>query len=286
MRSTIIGFSVGVVVLLFAAQVFSQIPERTLFQPGSYAYGPSSQRALPGVSKTLVTVVTTQADVDAEVGVATTGDSDKTEWEKMFGKNDDVEMEFEILVADPAPVPYLAYYRCPVTHRIHIIPHQLGYEAAPDEFPRPESHLKRALSTLPSRKQTLKQQEYLGYYDPMPTIIEDRPNRVQLILGYPDARWTSPCENRFGQRLAHCIGVEAVRVGPPAEATAKSWDNYYGDETGRSFLSGIFGHRFRGHVSPHAHAYGQCPHHKCQCEKCAQKTAESDDESSSEELKP
>ncbi len=72
-----------------------------------------------------------------------------------------------------------------------------------------------------------KQVKYAGYYDPDPEIIEDKPSRLQLILGYPNGAWTSNCDNRWGYRMAQCPGVVPVPMGTYAEVGIKDqpYDN-------------------------------------------------------------
>ncbi len=135
--------------------------------------------------------------------------------------------------------PYLAWHRCPITGRIHLIPYQKGYASAPDEFPTKQNAINFWLSSLPCRTQDRPQQKYLGYYDSMPEIITDKPSRCQLILGYPDGNWTSSCQTDC--HFAHCPGVDLVARGPLAEQSV----------TNQEVCQGLFG--------------GLCPTHGRNC---------------------
>lgn len=245
-----------------AGRTDAQIPERILFQPGSYAYGtyrPAAPR--PGFARTKKVLVEVPVQEDEIVE----NDTGKSDWEKDFGR---VEAEnvmktrlVEIEVPDDEPVsvsasvtpPYLAYYRHPITHRVHVVPYQKGYPEGA-EMPKHQSRLNLWLSSLPCREQDRPQVQYLGYYDPDPEILEDRPSRIDLILGYPNAQWTTCCDNRWGHRLAQCPGIERFADGPPAEGAIsnQACDPYA--------PQGLFGGLFAGPRSinyhPYAYPYG------------------------------
>lgn len=219
MRLTCFGIVLALAASVLTGRANAQIPERTLFQPGSYAYGSYQNAASSSgpmiLQRVLVAVPAPQEAEEAD-------DTPQNEWAENFAPP---KKEGTILVEQEVPVPmtpdmvepYLAYHRCPWTGRIHIIPYQKGYAENPDAFPKSQTKLNLWLSSLPCREQNQPQIEYLGYYDPMPTIIEDKPSRLQLILGYPNSKWTSCCDNRWGHRLAQCPGVEPPAIGPYAE---------------------------------------------------------------------
>jgi hypothetical protein len=243
MRLISFGIVLVLVVSFLVNQTNAQIPERVLFQPGSYAFGPYYSSRPAGVSqpaglptgnipaeKSVKTEAETDFDENQTDG-ATDADENQTEWETTFGVEEPQEGNNEneaglagtgvLALPEPATVPYLAYHRNPLTHRIHVVPYQPGYAAEPEAFPEHQSKLNLLLSTLPSREQNRPQVQYASYYDPDPEIITDKPSRLQLILGYPNASWTSCCENRWGDRLAQCPGVEPVALGPYAETSIK-----------------------------------------------------------------
>ncbi|MDR0706056.1 MAG: hypothetical protein LBF88_13870 [Planctomycetaceae bacterium] len=234
MRLTSFGIVLVLVTSFLAIQVNAQIPERVLFQPGSYAFGSyysagSSQSvALP--SSTATAIDEESAETENTENTENDAKKNQTEWETVFSvekpqQEQDSETDLiETGVSAPlnfTTVPYLAYHRDPLTHRIHVVPYQPGYAADPEAFPEHQSKLNLLLSTLPCREQNRPQVQYASYYDPDPVIITDKPSRFQLILGYPNASWTSCCENRWGYRLAQCPGVEPAALGPYAEISIK-----------------------------------------------------------------
>lgn len=221
MRLTGFGFVLVLMTGLLAGRTNAQIPERALFHPGSYAYGMAQTRQADGnviiMEKVLVEAPAAEAAVDAD---------SQTDWEKNFAVKKPTEkvfVEIEVPVQGAVTAesgtgkPYLAYHRNPWTHRIHVIPYQPGYAAAPEQFPQHQSQWNLWLSSLPCREQNRPQIQYLGYYDPMPEILTDKPSRLQLILGYPNPDWTTCCDNRWGVRMAQCPGVVPPAVGPFAE---------------------------------------------------------------------
>ncbi|MDR3198588.1 MAG: hypothetical protein LBU34_12040 [Planctomycetaceae bacterium] len=253
MRLTSFGIVLVLVTSFFADQGNAQIPERVLFQPGSYAFGP--YYSVPSAEVARPVVLSAEA-VPAEEAPKPedNADENKTEWETTFGveepqqENETVLNETGVSVSSNlTTVPYLAYHRDPLTHRIHVVPYQPGYAAEPEAFPEHQSKLNLLLSTLPSREQNRPQVQYASYYDPDPVIITDKPSRLQLILGYPNASWTSCCDNRWGVRLAQCPGVEPVALGPFAETGIK-------DQPVVSGHPGLFGGIFAG---PRPLDYGQ-----------------------------
>ncbi len=232
MRLTSFGIVLVLMASVFAGRSLAQIPERALFQPGSYAFG-AYQNQDTGMGQPSLMVAPGE-DVPAQTEEA--ADS-QNEWEETFalpatGPNkttDAVAMDAAAMVVvapqKQAP-PYLAYHRNPWTGRIHVIPYQKGYAENPDAFPKSQTKLNLWLSTLPGRTQNQPQVEYLGYYDPMPEIITDRPSRLQLMLGYPNSKWTSCCDNRWGDRLAQCPGVDLPAMGPYAEPSIQEQEYY------------------------------------------------------------
>ncbi|MDR2757450.1 MAG: hypothetical protein LBC20_17285 [Planctomycetaceae bacterium] len=251
MRLTSFGIVLVLVTSFLADQGNAQIPERVLFQPGSYAFGPyysvpSAEAAQPVALLTNAVPAEEPLEEPDNNTEENSTEENKTEWETTFGV-EEPEQENEIgltqtgvfISSKLVTVPYLAYHRNPLTHRIHVVPYQPGYAAEPEAFPEHQSKLNLLLSTLPSREQNRPQVRYASYYDPDPVIITDKPSRLQLILGYPNASWTSCCENRWGVSLAQCPGVEPVALGPYAEAGIK-------DQPVVSGHSGPFGGIFSG----------------------------------------
>jgi hypothetical protein len=231
MRLTSFGIVLVLVTSFLAVHVNAQIPERVLFQPGSYAFGPYYSA---GISQSVALPTSTATVLDEEAAETENTESDaeenQTEWETVFGVEEpqqEQERERDLIETGVSvssnftTVPYLAYHRDPLTHRIHVVPYQPGYAAEPEAFPEHQSKLNLLLSTLPCREQNRPQVQYASYYDPDPAIITDKPSRLQLILGYPNASWTSCCENRWGLRLAQCPGVEPVALGHYAEISVK-----------------------------------------------------------------
>lgn len=283
MRLTCFGFVLVLMTSLLTGRTNAQIPERVLFQPGSYAHGP--YLAAPGAMLSTETLL-------VEVPDEGESDSHKTDWEKDFGVKDAEPstkmVEIQVPVQEGAQkkqAPYLAYHRHPITHRVHIIPYQKGYPEGSPDFPKHQSRWNLWLSSLPCREQNRPQIQYLGYYDEMPEIIEDRPTRRQLILGYPNAQWTSCCENRWGHRLAQCPGVEIPPVGPPAEMCLECQpcldpatpQGIYGQNMNapERFLGGAYRHGYAGHQRGYAHSMAK--HGKiCKnpdCKTCKKRSA-------------
>ncbi|MDR2115180.1 MAG: hypothetical protein LBP87_02240 [Planctomycetaceae bacterium] len=258
MRLTSFGIVLVLVTSFWANQGNAQIPERVLFQPGSYAFGPYHSTPSAGIAQQPVALPTDSAAVNSAVVESATAEKspetennseeNKTEWETTFGveesqqenETDFIESGLSIS-SNPTTVPYLAYHRNPITHRIHVVPYQPGYAAEPETFPKHQSKLNLLLSSLPSREQNRPQIQYASYYDPDPVIVTDKPSRLQLILGYPNASWTSCCENRWGVRLAQCPGVQPVALGPYAEAGIKDQEPIVSGHSG-----GLFGGIFSG----------------------------------------
>lgn len=231
MRLTNLGIVIALLATVSVDQANAQIPERVLFQPGSYAGGAyQGTVAVPSaIMKTVLVPVSAEENDEKDAD-----DSNLTDWEKNFGsKQQGVRMkEVQVPVQGTAgsvctegsaskQTPYLAYHRCPLTGRTHIIPYQKGYPD-PETFPKTQCTWKLWMSSHPSRTQNQPQIEYLDYYDPMPEIIADKPSRLQLLLGYPDAAWSSSCDNKWGHRLAQCKGIEMYACGPPAEWCVKN----------------------------------------------------------------
>ena len=284
----------------FTDRTLAQIPERITFQPGSFAYGYRPGVAVSGVATAapIAAVIETEADDDADEA-DDADDEPKTEWEDTFGEKPEKPEPIEATPAQAPGLawstapnskpPYLAWHRSPLTGRIHLVPYQPGYTEAPEQFPTHQSHLNLWLSTLPSREQSRPQQKYLGYYDPTPEILTDKPSRLQLLLGYGDPNWTTSCCNSPQRaRMAHCLGVDPICFGPFAEARISDQGVTSGPLNGRSFTPapyvgtmyanprGAFGFR-RGLMPqqyPGAEYMQQCPcpecMQQCPCPECVQ----------------
>ncbi|MDR2438030.1 MAG: hypothetical protein LBE12_01495 [Planctomycetaceae bacterium] len=264
MRLTSFGIVLVLVTSFAADQGNAQIPERVLFQPGSYAFGPYYSAISTDVAEPVV------LPIDAVPAEESTETENKTEWETTFGVEEPQQNNKTNLIQTgsfislkPTTIPYLAYHRDPLTHRIHVVPYQPGYAADPEAFPKHQSQLNLWLSTLPCREQNHQQVQYADYYDPDPVIITDKPSRLQLILGYSNALWTSCCENRWGVRLAQCPEVEPVALGPYAEIGIKDQPVAAGHPQP---LGGIFaGPRLLNHGQalplppPHNHSLAHYP---------------------------
>ena len=267
MRLRCFGIVLVVTASVLAGRAAAQIPEHALFQPGSYAYGPYTQ-ASPSIpvmtQKVLVEVPVESLETEAD-------DTPKTAWETNFTVEQQETTLVEVEVPVPVKVktaPYLAWHRDPITHRIHVVPYQPGYAASPDEFPKHQSKLNLFLSSLPCRTQDRAQVKYASYYDPDPEIVEDKPSRMQLILGYPNGAWTSGCVNRWGHRMAQCPGVVPVAMGSYAEVGIK--DQLRDGSSPVAPRGGLF----RG---PRPLDFGPATStgttQPCQCEKCLKKNA-------------
>jgi hypothetical protein len=248
----------GVIIVFIACfwidSAIAQIPERVLFQPGSYAYGPylvdkmRTVATVPLITTPINGLVSSEEPEDNETTVEPTVETNKTdteadadnrtEWEKRFAIDSEEDNEIENEITDDTndntwgeavssiqwqieTVPYLAYHRNPLTHRIHVVPYEPGYAEEPEAFPVHQSMLNLWLSTLPCREQTQQQVKCASYYDSDPVIIEDKPSRLQLILGYPNGTWTSCYTNRWGQRMAQCPEAELFSAGSYAEIGIK-----------------------------------------------------------------
>lgn len=269
MRLTCFGIVLVLLTSFFAGRTNAQIPERVLFQPGSYAYGMYQGEGNAGVNATETVLVEVPDDAAEEVE-----DPNATEWEKKFGAKTVTTKWVEMQVpaqaigeAKASKPPYLAYHRHPITHRIHVVPYQPGYAENPEAYPKHQSKWNLWLSSLPCREQNRPQVQYLGYYDPMPEILEDKPSRRQLLLGYPNPQWTSCCVNRWGGRLAQCPSLEIPAIGPPAEVAVS--DQICDPDAPQGLFGGIFaGPRRIGHhgTMPHRmHGHGRKP---CPCPYC------------------
>ena len=201
MRRTIF---VCVLMAFFCAGLNAQIPERVLFQPGSYAESWSSQRAVPvGVSPRVAAVKADGKEV---------GDTSKTEWEKRFS-----QQVLEAVSEAPYEVPYLTYVYNHWTGRFHLAPYEPGYAANPSAFPKQTSPLHIWVSSKSSAAQPSPQVPYMSYYDPDPIIlpaeIRIRGSRfgamltktepMPLPVPKPEAAQplAPPAKTRLGERL-------------------------------------------------------------------------------------
>ncbi len=149
------SFVVVTVVLMGfqAGRAGAQIPESALFQPGSYAHGPYVQGAASPAQPPQLTQKVL-VEVPAEAVADEADDVPKTEWEEKFATAGKTLVEVEVPVpVKQITVPYLAWHRNPITHRIHVVPYQPGYAASPEEFPEHQSKLNLWLSSLPCRVQ-------------------------------------------------------------------------------------------------------------------------------------
>ena len=221
MRLTCFSIVLALVAGFLTGRAIAQIPERVMFQPGSFAHGYQSGVVVPGVA-----VEGAGAIVGTEIVEAADNEADEpqTEFEAQFGEKAKTAQSDIAYVQVPSVAftvvqpPYLAWHRCPWTGRIHLIPYQPGYAMSPEEFPTHQSKLNLWLSSLPCRKQNRPQQEYLSHYDPMPPVLTDKPSRRQLLLGYGDPNWTvSCCNSPWRDQTAHCPGVDPINLGPSAE---------------------------------------------------------------------
>ena len=283
MRLTYSCIVLALVAFFLADRTLAQIPERITFQPGSFAYGYHPGAAVPGVA--MAAPIATIIETDSDDAVGEEDDTPKTEWENAFGEGEKSETQapsWETLVFLPDQVsntvsngrpPYLAWHRSPWTGRIHLIPYQPGYAEAPEQFPTHQSKLNLWLSTLPCREQNRPQQKYLGYYDPMPEILTDKPSRFQLILGYGDPNWTASCANSpWRSRMAHCPGVDAICYGPHAEASIADQGVHPGplNGHGRGFTPVPYaGTMYRNPRGAFGYQRGFVPQ-QCPCPECVQ----------------
>jgi hypothetical protein len=195
MRRTI-SILVCVFMVFSCAGLNAQIPERVLFQPGSYAESWSSPRAVPVV----------KADGKGA------DDASKTEWEKRFSPQ-----VLEDVSEAPYEVPYLTYAYNRWTGRFHLAPYEPGYAANPSAFPKQTSPLHIWVSSKSSAAQPSPQVPYMSYYDPDPVIlpaeIRSRGSKFGAILPKMEpmplpvpkpetAQFLAPpAKTRFGERL-------------------------------------------------------------------------------------
>ncbi|MGL4595294.1 MAG: hypothetical protein ACRCUY_11240 [Thermoguttaceae bacterium] len=276
MRLTTCGIMFVLLVTAISSRIDAQIPEKTMFQPGSYAAG-AYQTGRSMITPSMTVLV----EVPDETGMIDSDDTesedDQSDWQTYFGSQPPktsgttkfVEMsvaaEGFAMTTSHGSVPYLAWHRSPFTGRTHIIPYQPGYAAAPEQFPQQQSKMNLWLSSLPSREKSQPQVKYLGYYDPMPEVVTDKPSRIDLILGYGGPNWSTTCQNKWGYSLAQCPGVEPYK--PPCFAEMNVKNQYIGPEMPPRFMGGIFaGPR---PIMPQ-YQMGTYSQQQCPCQECLQ----------------
>ncbi|MDR1053640.1 MAG: hypothetical protein LBL39_05645, partial [Planctomycetaceae bacterium] len=121
------------------------------------------------------------------------------------------------------PIPYLMWHRDPWTHRLNLAPYAPGYAAAPQDFLVPPSNYSLFLTSFPSHGNYWRQPRYLGYYDPMPEIVEATPSRSQLILGYPNTPQTQYRDPYSGQPLTYNPAINPESILPVRESLLDRW---------------------------------------------------------------
>ena len=166
MRRTV---SVFVCVLMagFYAGLNAQIPERSMFQPGSFAV--PYYRAEPQQTVAAVTTVASSEDREET-------DDPTTEWEKMFSPQM-IEPTAVQPMVQPYAVPHLTFVYNHWTGRFHIAPYEPGYAANPSAFPTQTSPLHIWVSSKASSGLPSPQVPYMSYYDPDPVVL---PAEIQL----------------------------------------------------------------------------------------------------------
>ena len=182
----------------FYADLQAQIPERVLFQPGSYAV---PHRSFPRTEP--VNPAVAQAQTDTEEA----DDSSKTDWEKKFSP--------QIIESTPATppvtyeVPHLTYVYNHWTGRFHVVPYEPGYAASPSAFPVQTSPLHIWISSKSSASQPNPQVQYMSYYDPDPVIL---PAEIQLS----GSRFSAPFTQLQPMPLPVPKPATAQSISPPA----------------------------------------------------------------------
>ena len=220
MRRTV-SIVVCVFMVGFCAGLKAQIPERALFQPGSFAMPYYHQVQPPAAVSTLPAMVeTTGTDEEGEEE-----EDGRTEWEKTFSPQVGVPM-----VAPPLPppyeVPHLTFTYNHWTGRFHVVPYEPGYAANPAAFPRQTSPLHIWVSSRSSAAQPHPQVPYMSYYDPDPVIL---PAEIKLHGSKFSAPFTQlqpvpmpvprpetaqpihPSRTRFGERMRQTFGSFIVQ---------------------------------------------------------------------------
>ena len=212
MRRTV-SVIICVVVAGFCTGLHAQIPERALFQPGSYAVPYKSQAPAK-----IVEVPVNEGEEEAD-------DSSKTEWEKKFSPQN-VESN-AAPASQPYEVPHLTFVYDHWTHRFHVVPYEPGYAANPAAFPRQTSPLHTWVSSQSSASQPSPQVQYMSYYDPDPVIL---PAEIRLRgsrFGAPFTQLqpmplpvprpatatpiTPPARTRLGERFRQNLGPFVVQ---------------------------------------------------------------------------
>ena len=163
MRRTV---SVIVCVLMagFCTGVNAQIPEHTLFQPGSFGVPFQTFQMPPPM---LVPVMPAMEHL-AEGADGT--DDLQTGWEKFSPQMTEPAPMF-VPVPQPYQVPHLQFVYNHRTGRFHIAPYEPGYAASPWEFPVQTSPLHIWVSSKSSSAQPHPQVQYMCYHDPAPVIL-------------------------------------------------------------------------------------------------------------------
>ena len=199
------GFCAG----LNAQQV--PIPERPLFQPGSYAV-PHGRFVQPPIM-----VYTLPSAEDAN--------NHGTEWERRFSPQVTEPMTAQPL-PPPQEVPHLQFIYNHWTGRFHVVPYEPGYAANPSAFPVQTSPLHVWVSSKSSVAQPRPQVQYMCYHDPDPIIlpaeIRLRGSRfsvpftqmqpVPMPVPRPEsARPINPSRTQLGERLRQTFGAFVVQ---------------------------------------------------------------------------
>lgn len=175
-------------------------------------------------------------------------------WQKKFPETPDVPqvpvVGVPAMVDVIAPIPYLAYHTT-LDGRTHIVPYGPAYVYAPEQLPRPTTHWKRFWSSAPSHKQDMPQVWNLGYYDPMPTVIESEPDWWKRTLGYPRPVWgPMPAASWIG-------GLPAARL---AKTTMHFYEGNYAEDYAAWMESQAQGKQGNQHGHQHG-PNGDCPVH-------------------------
>jgi hypothetical protein len=180
----ILLFAVSVLITGFPFYAGGQIPERTMFQPGTYGFGPYIQSSIPPAAvPSLPAADSDETDsTPASSESVPEGEKDdlRTEWEKAFAPQ-----QLEPHVNAPAPlvppaakpeaqpiyVPHLAFAYDKKTQQFRLTPYEGGYAASPAEFPRALSPLHNYFASPYSASQIFPQVRYMSYYEPDPVIL-------------------------------------------------------------------------------------------------------------------
>ncbi|MDR3108951.1 MAG: hypothetical protein LBU65_04580 [Planctomycetaceae bacterium] len=199
-----------VVTLLLGGSAYCQIPEQPAFNPSSYGNGgaPGISTTRPAPAHQYVPVIQPvpqpmmSINADGQKSVVTEQNTGTNEdnangfgdkWKELFPVAAEMEQQatravVPVVVESVQPIPYLAYHTTR-DGRTHIVPYAPAYQFAPEQLPRRQGVWKRFWSSHPSSRQDTPQVNYLSYYDPMPTVIENEPQFWKRALGYPKPQW-------------------------------------------------------------------------------------------------